>query len=81
LVNIQATAIARDPAGTMLAIGTSQLLYPDHLLPAEVSLAYVYFQYREELADASFTVIAKGKAPQPGYVAAFQTLLLTETAL
>jgi hypothetical protein len=81
LVNIQATAIARDPAGTMLAVGTSQLLYPDHLLPGEVSLAYVYFQYRDELADASFTVMAKGKAPQPDFIAAFQTLSFTETAL
>jgi hypothetical protein len=81
LVNIQATAIARDPAGTMLAVGMSQLLYPDHLLPGEVSLAYVYFQYRDELAHASFTLKAKGKAPQPGYIAPVQTLSFTETAL
>jgi hypothetical protein len=57
------------------------LLYPDHLLPEEVSLANVFFQYREELADASITVMAKGNALQLGYIAAFQTLSFSGTVL
>jgi hypothetical protein len=79
MANVEASAVARDESGTLLAAGNTQNVYPDLLPPGSISLAYIYFENADNLNGAKFEVKAKGdKADLPSdYI----PLKITEVSL